>query len=74
MRDHRELGMLRLRNEHPIKRVVVMARQPPCREGMGHRNREGLKPARRQGCFEVVRGFKLAQCLLDADFPGRRRA
>ena len=39
-----------------------MARQPPCREGMGHRNREGLKLARRQGCFEVVRGFKLAQC------------
>ena len=29
VRDHRELGMLRLRNEHPIKRVVVMARQPP---------------------------------------------
>jgi hypothetical protein len=41
---------------------------------MGHRNREGLKPARRQGCFEVVRGIKLTQCLLDADFPGCRRA
>jgi hypothetical protein len=32
---------------------------------MGHRNREGLKPARRQGCFEVVRSLKLAQRLLD---------
>ena len=66
--------MLRVRNEHPIKRVVVMARQPPCHESMGHRDREGLKPARRQGCFEVVRGLKLAQRLLDADFSGRRRA
>ena len=64
MRDHRELGMLRLRDEHPIKRVVVMARQPPCREGMGHRNREGLKLARRQGCFEVVRGFKHVRLML----------
>jgi len=52
--------MLRVRNEHPIKRVVVMARQPPCHESMGHRDREGLKPAYRQGCFEVVRGLKLA--------------
>ena len=47
MCDHRELGILRLRNKYPIKRIVVMAGQSPRREGMGHRDREVLKPARR---------------------------
>ena len=41
-----------------------MARQPPCREGLGHGDGEGLELARRQGRFEVVRSFQLAQACL----------
>lgn len=75
LRDKHKLFELGLRDQHPVERIGVMARQPAGGEGVRNTDRQRFNSRARQQVIKLVeRKAQAPERILDRDLPYRRGA